>query len=214
MGLWPAPAVMRPARSAVRREPGVLDEGRPTESPIAEEHPHDRPFPRTTPAPTANHLGPTPGDRPGDRRPPLLGAVALVAGGAELRDIDRSEREDGYLTSDGTEVSTTGYALASDAIHLDALPEGWFFGDTRVQVVGADPDDTLFVGIARPDDAAAYLENIEHSTVTEIDTVTYDHHEGEPPTTAPDDTDIWVAQRLVPAPSRSRGRATAAGPSW
>ena len=123
-----------------------------------------------------------------------LGAVALVAGGAELRDLDTSEREDGYLTSDGTGVSTAGYALASDAIHLDALPEGWFFGDTRVQVAGADPDDSLFVGIARPADAAAYLEGIEHSTVTEIDTVTYVHHDGESPTIAPEDTDIWVAQ--------------------
>ena len=63
----------------------------------------------------------------------MLGAVALVAGGVALRGIDSSEREDGYLASDGIEVSTTGYALASDAIHLDALPEGWVFGDTRVR---------------------------------------------------------------------------------
>ena len=130
----------------------------------------------------------------------LLGAVALVAGGVALRGIDSSEREDGYLTSDGIDVSTTGYALASDAIHLDALPEGWVFGDTRVQVVGTDPDDSLFVGIARPDDAATYLEDIEHSTVIEVDTVAYNHHEGEPPTIAPGDADIWVAQATGTGP--------------
>jgi len=124
----------------------------------------------------------------------LLGAAALAVGGAGIRGIDTSDREDGYLTSDGTDFGTSGYALASDAIHLDGLPEGWVFGDTRVRVTGANADDSLFVGIARPDDAAAYLEGIEHSTVTEIDDVAYDHHDGGPPAIAPGDTDIWVAQ--------------------
>jgi hypothetical protein len=112
----------------------------------------------------------------------VLGAAALLVGGASLRDIDTSEREDGYLTSDGTDATTSGFALASDAIHLDALPEGWLFGDSRLQVTADDPDHSLFVGIARPDDAAAYLQDIEHTTVTEIDNVAYDHHQGGPPT--------------------------------
>jgi hypothetical protein len=135
----------------------------------------------------------------------VLGAAALLVGGASLRDIDTSEREDGYLTSDGTDATTSGFALASDAIHLDALPEGWLFGDSRLQVTADDPDHSLFVGIARPDDAAAYLQDIEHTTVTEIDNVAYDHHQGGPPTAAPGGSDIWVAQ------------ATGAGPqsvSW
>jgi hypothetical protein len=49
-----------------------------------------------------------------------------------------------------------------------------------LQVTAADPNDSVFVGLARPDDAAAHLEGIEHSTVTEIDDLAYDHHEGGP----------------------------------
>jgi len=130
----------------------------------------------------------------------LLGAAALVVGGCSVRDIDTSEREDGYLTSDGRDVTTAGFALASDAIHLDALPEGWVFGDTRVQVTSADPDDSLFVGIARPDDAAAYLEDIEHSTVSDIDELAHEHHAGGMPTVPPAQSDIWVAQATGPGP--------------
>lgn len=33
------------------------------------------------------------------------------------------------------------------------------------QVTGVDPDDSLFVGIARPHDSAAYPDGVEHSTV-------------------------------------------------
>jgi hypothetical protein len=61
-----------------------------------------------------------------------IGGAALLVGGAELSDINTSEREDRYLTSEGADVSTGGFALASDAIHLDALPEGWVFGKDPV----------------------------------------------------------------------------------
>jgi hypothetical protein len=128
----------------------------------------------------------------------VLGAAVMVIGGGVLRVVDNSAREDGYLTSEETDLSTTGFALAADEVDLDDLPGSWALGDTRVRVTAADPDTSVFIGLARPADAAAYLDGVDHATVTDLDDPRYDHHSGNSPADDPAESDIWVAQETGP----------------
>jgi hypothetical protein len=125
----------------------------------------------------------------------LTGGVVLAGGGIALHDLDTSERESGYLTSDPVRVTSSGYALATDTIHVDGFPDNVSFGDTRLEVTPDDPDDVLFVGLAAPDDAAAYLSGVDHSIVTDITRapeLSYGHHAGDAPLTDPTHSDIWI----------------------
>lgn len=125
----------------------------------------------------------------------LAGGAALAVGGVALHDLDTSEREGGYLTSDGVRATTSGYALATDTIHVDGFPDNATFGDTRLEVTPDDPDDVLFVGLAAPDDAADFLRGVDHSVVTDITRapdLSYSHHAGDAPLMDPTHSDIWI----------------------
>lgn len=125
----------------------------------------------------------------------LLGGATALAGGAALIAVDNSWRDDGYLTSDTAHVKTDSFAVATEGIELGDLDEDWVLGRARIRVT-ADGSTPVFVGVARADDAAAYLADVEHSTVTEIDdpATRYEHHAGDAPTANPADSDIWVDQ--------------------
>ena len=125
----------------------------------------------------------------------LLGGATALAGGGALIAVDNSWRDDGYLTSDTARLTTGGHAIASEGIELGGHDEDWVLGRARVRVT-TDGSTPVFVGVARAADAEAYLANVEHSTVTDIDdpAATYDHHAGGPPAVNPADSDIWVDQ--------------------
>jgi hypothetical protein len=62
-------------------------------------------------------------------------------------------------------------------------------------VSAADPARPVFVGIARADDATAYLAGAGYTTVTDINggAERYVEHRGAAPQAPPATTDIWVA---------------------
>ncbi len=127
----------------------------------------------------------------------LLGGATALAGGGALIAVDNSWRDDGYLTSDTARLTTSGHAVASDRIELGGHDEDWVLGRARIRVT-ADGSTPVFVGVARAADAEAYLADVEHSTVTEIDdpATTYEQHAGGAPVVDPADSDIWVAQAI------------------
>ena len=125
----------------------------------------------------------------------LLGGAAALAGGGALIAVDNSWRDDGYLTSNTESLKAGGHAVATEGIELGGLDEDWVLGRARIRVT-AEGSTPVFVGVARSADAEAYLADVEHSTVTEIDdpATTYEHHAGGAPTGKPADSDIWIAQ--------------------
>jgi hypothetical protein len=149
----------------------------------------------------SNHRPPSPGRSAGRIAllvlaiASLLGGATALAGGGALIAVDNSWRDDGYLTSDTAPVKADGYAVATEGIELSGLDEDWVLGRARIRVT-ADGSTPLFVGVARAADAEAYLADVEHSTVTEIDdpATTYDHHAGGSPAVKPADSDIWLEQ--------------------
>ena len=91
-----------------------------------------------------------------------------------------------------------------DVTGPDAFYGGDALGDVRFQVAPAAPGGSLFVGIARADDVAAYLNQVRHDEVRDFDagpfTVTYGRHQGGAPSTDPAAQTFWAASDAGPGP--------------
>jgi hypothetical protein len=131
----------------------------------------------------------------------LLAAGILVAGGTLLW-ADRTQREDGYLTTPTERLEIESYAITSESIDLFAtdtsgdwvLTEG-VLGDIRITAEGAGRD--IFVGIGPTDDVATYLDGVEHAEVRDVDFdpfhVRYRLFAGAEPSGPPGEQDFWAA---------------------
>jgi hypothetical protein len=128
----------------------------------------------------------------------LVSACVGLASGA-LAVADRGLREDGFIMGGTTALATDTYAIATTSITLGAadvpsalLPQN-LLGDIRVTATGRTTP--IFLGIARTTDANAYLRGVEHATLTDLGRPpAYDVSGSQPPSTAPGDAGIWVAQ--------------------
>jgi hypothetical protein len=159
---------------------------------------------------TQNHQIPTTPPGPAPRWTPrrviplalaaflFLGAASSLGGAALLDGVDDERRDGDYLTSDETTLRADGNALSVEESDFDGLSGDRFLGDARVRATSSDPDESVFVGIARTDDVADYLRDVEHSTVTDVDDPEYVEHDGGAPATDPAELDIWVAQSSGP----------------
>ena len=125
----------------------------------------------------------------------LLGAAASFAGAGWLGDVDDHRRDGDYLTTDPTRLHTDGHALAFHEVDLDGLSGDDILGDVRLRATSADPDASVFVGIAPTDDVDAYLRGVEHTTVTDVDDAEahYVDHAGGAPSTDPAALDDFPA---------------------
>jgi hypothetical protein len=88
----------------------------------------------------------------------LLG-LALVVGGGFLLWADRTQREDGYLTTPTERFATPTYALTRTRLEVDADGPDWlwndnWFGKVRVRGESAAGGKLLFIGIG-PEAAVA-----------------------------------------------------------
>lgn len=155
-----------------------------------------------TDTPVNTQPSPPPRARPAGRIAALVLAVASLSGGAlalagggTLIAVDHSWRDDGYLTSDTARLTTSSHAIASEGVELGGHDEDWVLGRARVRVT-ADGTNPVFVGVARASDVEAYLADVGHSTVTDLDdpVATYEHHAGGAPAVKPAESDIWVEQ--------------------
>lgn len=143
----------------------------------------------------------------------VIGAVLLfvstglfVVGGGLLW-ADQTQRDDGYVWSPRTEISTDSYAVTSDDIVLDTGGMEWvvdeFIGRARLEATALDAGTAVFVGVARAGAAAAYLEGVGHHRAADLGPRWDGGHmgpgnmtevQGGPPSEPPGDVDIWVAQ--------------------
>jgi hypothetical protein len=123
-------------------------------------------------------------------------ALVLLAGGAALTAIDRTQRDDdGFLMSPSEDFSTAGYAIVSESADVDfggsdRAAEA-FLGTVRIRSESVRP---VFVGIGPDSDVEGYLGGVEHSVVTKLDRgPRYRVREGGPPAGSPEEQTFWVA---------------------
>jgi hypothetical protein len=131
----------------------------------------------------------------------VLVGLALLAGGGFLLWADRTQRDDGYLTTPTERFATPTYALTRTRLEADAdgarwvLNESWF-GKVRIRGESAGTK-TLFIGIGPAADVARYLGNVGHANVQDVDfdpfRVTYLPVEGGAPDGPPADRGFWAA---------------------
>jgi hypothetical protein len=130
----------------------------------------------------------------------LLG-LALLAGGGFLLWADRTQREDGYLTTPTGRFATSTYALTRTRLEVDADGPDWvwndnWFGKIRIRGETAGGGKPLFIGIGPEGAVARYLGRVAHANVEDIDVdpfrVEYRPITGGPPQGPPTAQHFWA----------------------
>jgi hypothetical protein len=127
--------------------------------------------------------------------------LALLAGGGFLLWVDRTQREDGYLTTPTERFATPSYALTRTRLEIDTEGPGWLLNDSwlgKVRIRGESPDaKTLFIGIGPEAAVARYLASVAHASVQDIDfdpfQVKYLPIAGGAPQAPPTEQRFWAA---------------------
>ncbi len=131
----------------------------------------------------------------------VLFGVAVLAGGGFLLWADRTQREDGYLTTPTERFATPTYALTRTRLEVDTDGAGSVLNDSwfgKVRIRGESPGaKTLFIGIGPEADVAKYLGPVAHANVEDIEfdpfRVTYLPVTGGAPQGPPTDQRFWAA---------------------
>jgi hypothetical protein len=131
----------------------------------------------------------------------VLFGLALLAGGGFLLWADRTQREDGYLTTPTERFATPTYALTRTRLEVDTDGAGWVLNDSwfgKVRIRGESSGaKMLFIGIGPEAAVAKYLGTVAHANVQDIDfdpfRVTYLPVTGGAPQGPPTAQTFWAA---------------------
>lgn len=131
----------------------------------------------------------------------VLFGLALLAGGGFLLWADRTQRDDGYLTTPTERFGTPTYALTRTRLEVDTDGAGWVLNDSwfgKVRIRGESAGEkTLFIGIGPQAAVAKYLATVAHADVQDVDfdpfKVTYLPVAGGAPEGPPTDQRFWAA---------------------
>ena len=122
-------------------------------------------------------------------------------GGGFLLWADRTQRDDGYLTTPTERFATPTYALTRTRLEVDTDGSGWvlnesWFGKVRIRGESSG-DKTLFIGIGPQAEVARYLGTVAHANVQDIDfdpfRATYLSVSGGAPQAPPTEQSFWAA---------------------
>jgi hypothetical protein len=131
----------------------------------------------------------------------VLVGLAMLVGGGFLLWADRTQREDGYLTTPTERFATPTYALTRSRLEVDTEGAGWvlnesWFGKIRIRGESSG-DKTLFIGIGPQAEVARYLGTVAHANVQDIDfdpfRATYLSVSGGAPQEPPTEQSFWAA---------------------
>jgi hypothetical protein len=150
-------------------------------------------------APTRNRTGPILTTISGS----VLGLLALLllAGSIALFSID-DERTDGYFTTATHTYSSPTRALTTESLDVATDAPDWLFstdtfGHVRIDPRSTDSAEPVFVGIAPTRDVNAYLDQVQHDEITDLDldpfTIDRSRHAGEARPALPAAQTFWTA---------------------
>jgi hypothetical protein len=123
-----------------------------------------------------------------------LVALGVLAGGAAALVIDRTQREDGFVTSPSHDYATPTYGLVSETADLDGPDWAWndLVGTVRIR---STSDRPVFLGIGPEADVQGYLGGVAHEVVGDLsdDPGEYDTRPGGAPASPPGRQTFWAA---------------------
>jgi hypothetical protein len=130
-------------------------------------------------------------------------ALVLIAAGAALFWVSENKTDaDGYYTTASHTYSSPTRALTTQNLDIDADAPDWLFstdtfGRVRIDARSTDSDVPVFVGVARTKDVNAYLDQVQHDEITdlELDPFSLDKRReaGEARPAAPAAQTFWAA---------------------
>ncbi len=125
-------------------------------------------------------------------------SLALLGGAGTALWADRTQRDEGYITTGVHEFSTSGSALATVSTELGSAGFGWLYSpglldEVRIRVTPVSPGPPLFVGIGRSTDVERYLAGVDHTVITEFWGDETEAIGGGAPGSAPGAQSFWVA---------------------
>jgi hypothetical protein len=131
----------------------------------------------------------------------VLFGLAVLAGGGFLLWADRTQREDGYLTTPTERFSTPTYALTRTRLDVETNGADWVLNDNwfgKVRFRGESSNaNTLFIGIGPEAAVAKYLASVAHASVQDVEFdpfhVTYHQVAGGAPQAPPTQQRFWTA---------------------
>jgi hypothetical protein len=131
----------------------------------------------------------------------VLFGLGLLVGGGFLLWADRTQREDGYLTTPTERFATPTYALTRSRLEVDTEGARWVLNDSwfgKIRIRGESADEkTLFIGVGPQADVAKYLATVAHANVEDVDfdpfRVTYLRIAGGAPQGPPTEQRFWAA---------------------
>ncbi|UOD82942.1 DUF4389 domain-containing protein [Paenarthrobacter ureafaciens] len=101
----------------------------------------------------------------------LIG-FTLASAGAAAAWLGAAQRDGGYFTSRTERFTVPSFALVSP--HLDAVGEGtperlpFDVGTLRLRATAADPEQSIFIGIAPREDVDRYLAGVHYTELQEV----------------------------------------------
>ncbi len=132
----------------------------------------------------------------------LIGLGLTLAGGGIF--IARAVLTDseGFFTTSTQRFATDGRALASESLSvLEGLPQDLAEGNLatiRIRAGSIDPEQAVFVGIARSSDVDRYLASVNHDRVRRVEydpfRIDYSRRPGGRVPPPPSTQTFWVAQ--------------------
>ncbi len=130
----------------------------------------------------------------------VLFGLALLAGGGVLLWADRTQRDDGYLTSPTERFATPTYALTRTRLEVDTDDAGWVLNESsfgKIRIRGESPGaKMLFIGIGPEPAVARYLGSVAHANVEDIEfdpfRVKYRPIGGAAPQQPPTEQGFWA----------------------
>jgi hypothetical protein len=130
-------------------------------------------------------------------------AIVLIAAGAALFWVSENKTDaDGYYTTATHTYSTPTRALTTQNLDVGADAPDWLFSSDTFGHVRIDPRPTgsskpVFVGIARTRDVNAYLDQVQHDEISDIEfdpfTVDKSRRAGEGRPAMPAAQTFWAA---------------------
>ena len=157
---------------------------------------------------------------PRDRTGPILAtvtggvaaflAIVLIAAGAALFWVSENKTDaDGYYTTAAHTYSTPTRALTTQNLDVGADAPDWLFssdtfGHVRIDPRSTDASKPVFVGIARTHDVNAYLDQVQHDEIADLDfdpfTIDKSRRAGEGRPAVPAAQTFWAASSADGSP--------------
>src|SRR5262245_38140450 len=101
-----------------------------------------------------------------------LFSLALIGAGGAALWADLTQREEGYVTTDVHDFSSSGSALATESTELGSAGVGWLYAPdlmdkVRIRVTPTT-DQAVFVGIGPTRDVDRYLAGVSLTVISEF----------------------------------------------